>query len=198
MTCSTLGGLRHLQCGFSLSRPLTSQLGNREAMAGGLRMTPARAMHLILGLVSCPLEHACLPGSEQQESFCGRSRVSRLERPVLGSDFIQRQWLSKSGEGSPTAFQLGTRGQLGKNGRLPATGPCWVFTTLLGPSPHHGLVRVLQQEAHRHERDALLLVHKDRHPATVTLVHGLALCPEHAWNAGATQVHIQDPHLQGG
>lgn len=60
----------------------------------------------------------------------------------------------------------------------------------LGTSPHHGLVRVLQQEAHRHEGDALLLIHKDRHPALVTLVHCLALCTEHAWDAGPAQVYI--------
>lgn len=60
----------------------------------------------------------------------------------------------------------------------------------LGTSPYHGLIRVFQQEAHRHKGDALLLIHKDRHPATVTLVHCFALCMEHVWYAGAAQVHI--------
>lgn len=72
------------------------------------------------------------------------------------------------------------------------------ITVLLGASPHHSLVRLLQQEAHRHEGDALLPVHEDRHPATVALVHGPALRPEHAGDAGAAQVHVQDPHLQEG
>lgn len=73
---------------------------------------------------------------------------------------------------------------------------CPVITVLLGASPHHSLVWVLQQEAHRHEGDTLLLVDEDGHPATATLVHGPALGPEHARDAGATQVHVKDPHLQ--
>lgn len=60
----------------------------------------------------------------------------------------------------------------------------------LGTPPHHGLIRVFQQEAHRHEGDALLLIHKDGHPATVTLVHCLALRTEHVWDAGTAQIYI--------
>lgn len=60
----------------------------------------------------------------------------------------------------------------------------------LGTSPHYRLVRVFQQEAHRHEGDALLLIHKDGHPDIVTLVHCLALCTEHVWDAGTAHVRI--------
>lgn len=69
-------------------------------------------------------------------------------------------------------------------------------TVFLGSSPHYSVVRLLQQEADGHERDALLLVHEDRHPAAVTLVHVAVLRLEHAGYAGAAQVHVQDPHLQ--
>lgn len=69
-------------------------------------------------------------------------------------------------------------------------------TIFLGSSPHHSIIWLLQQEANRHEGDAFVLVHKNWHPATITLVHILVLDLEHARYAGATQVHIQDPHLQ--
>lgn len=93
-----------------------------------------------------------------------------------------------------TSLSPSTRG--GGAGGEPAAR-CGI-TILLGASPHHSLVWLLQQEAHRHEGDALLPVHKDGHPATVALVHRPALHPEHAGDAGAAQVHVQDPHLQGG
>lgn len=92
-----------------------------------------------------------------------------------------------------TSLSPGARG--GGAGGAPADQRG--ITVLPGASPHQSLVWLLQQEAHRHEGDALLPVHEDGHPATVALVHRPALHSEHAGDAGATQVHVQDPHLLG-
>lgn len=64
--------------------------------------------------------------------------------------------------------------------------PCPVITVFLGAPPHHSLVWLLQQEAHRHEGDTLFLIDEDRHPAAVTLVYGSALGLKHSGDAGAT------------
>jgi len=68
-------------------------------------------------------------------------------------------------------------------------------TVLLGPPPHHGVVWVLQQETDGHERQALVAVCVDGHPAAVTLVHVGPAHAQHARDAGPTQVHVQDAHL---
>lgn len=68
-------------------------------------------------------------------------------------------------------------------------------TCFFGPPPHHCFIRVLQQEADGHQREALLGVGVDRHPPRVTLVHVRPAHAEHVGDTGPTQVHVQDADL---
>lgn len=70
-----------------------------------------------------------------------------------------------------------------------------IHTCFLRAPPHHSLIRILKQEADRHESKISLCICVDGHPPRVALVHVRPANIQHAGDTGSTEVNVQDANL---